>query len=219
MVNMLKRENHKADREVKRQKYGRPSQSGAELQKKKFTHEDYTVGWVCPLEVELTAALQMLDEEHEPLPQPPSDHNIYHLGSIASYKVVIAGLWQAGNNPATAVVTQMRIRFPNLRFAPLVGIGGGVPTITEHGMLRLGHVVVSQPVGPFPGAIQYHHGKAKHGVFERTGALAPPPTVLLLAARALAIQRARSDEDHIMENIQRIDTSKPQLRRFKFPGA
>jgi hypothetical protein len=44
MVSMPKRENNEADREVKRQKDGRPAQNGAELQKKKFTHEDYTVG-------------------------------------------------------------------------------------------------------------------------------------------------------------------------------
>ncbi|KAF7157299.1 hypothetical protein CNMCM5623_001422 [Aspergillus felis] len=215
---MLKRANHADDREVKRQKDDGPAQNGAEPQKKTFTHEDYTVAWICPLEIELTAALQMLDEEHEPLSQPPTDHNIYHLGSIASYKVVIAGLWQAGNSSATAVVIQMRNRFPNLRFALLVGIGGGVPTVTDNGMLRLGHVVVSQPVGPFSGAIQYNHGKARDGMFERTGALGPPPAVLLLAARSLAAQRARSDKDHIMENVQRIDTSKPQLRQFKFPG-
>jgi nucleoside phosphorylase len=218
MVDMLKRTNHAGDRGERRQKGGVQPQNGADSQKKRFTHEDYTVGWVCPLEVELIAALEMLDEEHEPLPQPPTDHNLYHLGSVAGHKVVIAGLWQAGNNPATAVVTQMRIRFPNLRFALLVGIGGGVPRITERGMLRLGHVVVSQPVGPFSGAIQYDYGKARDGVFERTGALAPPPAVLLLAARSLAAQRARSDKDHIMENVQRIDTSKPQLRWFKFPG-
>ncbi|KAH2148534.1 hypothetical protein KXV68_000848 [Aspergillus fumigatus] len=206
------------DSEVERQGADDQAQNSAEIQKKRFTHEDYTVGWVCPLEVELIAALEMLDEEHEPLPQPPTDHNVYHLGSIAGYKVVIAGSWQAGNNPATAVVTQMRIRFPNLRFALLVGIGGGVPTITECGELRLGHVVVSQPVGLFAGAIQYDHGTARDGVFEWTGALTPPPAALLLAARSLASQCARSDKDHIMENVQRIDTRKPQLRWFKFPG-
>jgi len=30
---------------------------------KKLSHEDYTVGWICPLEVEQIAALEMLDEE------------------------------------------------------------------------------------------------------------------------------------------------------------
>ncbi|GIJ86393.1 hypothetical protein Asppvi_005281 [Aspergillus pseudoviridinutans] len=106
---MLKRANHADDREVERQRGGCPAQNGAESRKKKFTREDYTVGWVCPLEVELIAALEMLDEEHEPLPQPPTDHNHYHLGSVAGHTVVIAGLWQAGNSPATAVVIQMRI--------------------------------------------------------------------------------------------------------------
>jgi hypothetical protein len=34
---------------------------------KKLSHEDYTVGWICPLEVEQIAAMEMLDEEHERL--------------------------------------------------------------------------------------------------------------------------------------------------------
>src|SRR5579859_5584503 len=61
---------------------------------KKLTHGDYTVGWICPLEVEQIAALEMLDEEHERLPQASSDHNVYNLGSIAGHNVVIAGLHQ-----------------------------------------------------------------------------------------------------------------------------
>lgn len=48
---------------------------------KKPTHDDYTVGWICPLEVEQIAALEMLDEEHERLPQALSDHNVYNLGA------------------------------------------------------------------------------------------------------------------------------------------
>lgn len=35
---------------------------------KTLKHEDYTVGWICSLEVELIAALEMLDDEHERLP-------------------------------------------------------------------------------------------------------------------------------------------------------
>jgi hypothetical protein len=55
--------------------------------------------------VEQTAALEMLDEEHERLPKPPTDHNVYSLGSIGGHNVVIAGLHQPGNNPAATVVT------------------------------------------------------------------------------------------------------------------
>lgn len=144
-----------------------------------LTHHDYTVAWICPLEVELIAALEMLDEEHERLSQPRTDHNVYHLGSVFGPNVVIAGLWNAGNNIAATVVTQLRMTFPNVQYGLLVGIGGGVPVVTDDGVIRLGHVVVSKPVGLYSGAIQYDRGKAEAGVFVRTGALAPPPPVLL----------------------------------------
>jgi hypothetical protein len=59
---------------------------------KKLSHEDYTVGWICLLEVEQIAALEMLDEEHKRLPHPAADHNMYSLGSISKHNVIIAGL-------------------------------------------------------------------------------------------------------------------------------
>jgi len=186
---------------------------------KKLTHEDYTVGWFCPLEVEQVAAMEMLDEEHDILRQPPTDHNKYNLGSIAGHNVVIAGLPETGNTSAATVVTQMRMTFPNLRFGMLVGIGGGVPVKTDNGMIRLGDIVVSKPVGVHSGAIHYDHGKAKSGRLERAGALAPPPAVLLNAAQDLAAKRARSRKDPLDENINRIDTTMRGLRRHKYPGA
>lgn len=105
--------------------------------RKKLAHEEYTVGWICPLEVELLAALEMLDEEHGSLPQQRSDKNVYHLGNIGGNNVVIAGLWIPGNNPAAVVVTRMRMTFPNIRFGLLVGTGGGVPVKTEYGKICL----------------------------------------------------------------------------------
>jgi nucleoside phosphorylase len=188
------------------------------MSKRKLRHEDYTVGWICPLEVEQIAALEMLDEEHECLPQPRVDHNVYSLGSIKDHNVVIAGLHTPGNNPAATVVTQMRTTFPELRFGLLVGIGGGVPTTTDNGMIRLGDVVVSKPAGEHSGAVQYDHGKAEAGQFRRTGSLAPPPAVLLNAAQDLAAKRARKRTDPIAENIKRINTDIQGLRGYRYPG-
>jgi nucleoside phosphorylase len=189
-----------------------------EISKKKLMTDDYTVGWICPLEVEQIAAMEMLDEEHERLPQAPTDHNVYNLGSIAGHNVVIAGLYQAGNNPAATVVAQMRMTFPNLKFGVLVGIGGGVPVKTDNGMIRLGDVVVSKPAGEHSGAVQYDHGKVRAGEFERTGILAPPPRVLLSAAQDLAAKRARSSTDPVQDNIKRINTNIRGLRKYKHPG-
>ncbi|KAH7309523.1 ankyrin repeat protein [Stachybotrys elegans] len=184
----------------------------------KLNHDSYQIGWICPLEVEQIAAMEMLDEEHEPLEQPSADHNVYSLGSINGHNVVIAGLYQTGNCSAAVVVTQMRMTFPKLKFGLLVGIGGGVPVETDEGLVRLGHVVVSKPTGEHSGTVQYDHGKALEGRFERTGALAPPPATLLSAAQALAVHRARTDEDPVWANIQRIQAQRRRLRRYKFPG-
>ncbi|KAJ5737887.1 Ankyrin repeat protein [Penicillium malachiteum] len=177
------------------------------MTKQRLSRESYRVGWISPLEVEQIAALQMLDEEHECLPQSGGDINIYHLGSISGHNVVIAGLPFPGNCPAAAVITQMRMTYPNLKFRLLVGIGGGVPRKTDAGMLRLGHVVVSKPTGTHSGTVQYDHGKARMGHFEQTGFLAPPPTALLNIMRDIAIQRQLVDHDPIQENLKRINTS------------
>lgn len=184
----------------------------------KLSPESYKIGWICPLEVEQVAAMEMLDEEHESLAQSPADHNVYSLGSINGYNVIIAGLHQTGNCSAAVVVTQMRMTFPNLRFGLLVGIGGGVPVETDQGPIRLGHVVVSKPTGEHSGAVQYDQGKALVGCFQRTGVLAPPPATLLHAAQALAVYRARSDDDPVWENTQRIQSKRRRLRRYRFPG-
>jgi nucleoside phosphorylase len=181
-------------------------------------HEDYTIGWICSLEVELRAAIEMLDEEHEVLGQSHVDHNVYTLGRIGGHNVVISGLFKPGNNAAATVVAQMRNTFQELRFALLVGIGGGVPTETGDGPIRLGDVVVSKPADQHSGAVQYDHGRAEVGQFRRTGYLHPPPAVLLSAAQDLAVKRFRKSKDPIMENIKRIDTNKPDLRKYRYPG-
>ncbi|KAJ6109990.1 ankyrin repeat protein [Penicillium sp. IBT 16267x] len=142
---------------------------------KKLSHTEYTIGWICPLEVEQIAALEMLDEEHDRLPQEGPDHNVYNLGSILGHNVVIAGLPRTGNTSAATVMTQMRMAFRNLWYGLLVGIGGGVPTKTDSGIIRLGDVVVSKPTANHSGAVQYNRGKAMTGQFKRTGALPPPP--------------------------------------------
>jgi len=83
-----------------------------------LTHEDYRVGWICPLEVEQVAALEMLDEEHEPLSQSSVDTNVYNLGSINNHNIVIAGLLNPGNCPAATVAVHMTRTFPCLHGTP-----------------------------------------------------------------------------------------------------
>ncbi|OGM41663.1 ankyrin repeat domain protein [Aspergillus bombycis] len=183
-------------------------------------HQDYAIGWICPLAVEQTAALLMLDETHDRLSQQPADQNVYTLGSIGGHNIVVAGLHQAGNSPAATVVTQMRNTFPNIHYVLLVGIGGGVPVKTESGWVRLGDVVVSKPVGEYPGVVQYDTGKAEVGQFKRIGALPPPPVVLLQAAQDMEVKRVllRAQDDPIAKALERIPNDIPALGKYLYPG-
>ncbi|KAF5548267.1 ankyrin protein [Fusarium mexicanum] len=143
------------------------------------THDDYHVGWVCALPTEQTAAIAMLDQRHGGLPKPSNDNNTYTLGSVGKHSVVIACLpkGKIGNVSAATVATNMVSTFPNIKFCLMVGVGGGIPP-----KVRLGDVVVSTPVGAFPGVVQYDLGKAHQGgTFERTGSLNSPPNALLAA--------------------------------------
>jgi nucleoside phosphorylase len=143
--------------------------------------EDYSVGWVCALPVELAAAQLMLDEEHQPLDQDSNDSILYTLGRIGDHNVVIACLpaGQVGPQSAATVAMQMKTSFPSIRFGLMVGIGGGVPN--EEADIRLGDVVVSQPHQVHGGVVQYDFGKATPSGFQRTGFLNMPPTILLHA--------------------------------------
>ena len=188
------------------------------MPRRRLDPQAYRIGWICPLEVEKIAAMDMLDEEHGSLPQNPADHNVYKLGSINNHNIVIAGLPTTGNCSAATVVAQMRMTFTNLRYGLLVGIGGGVPVQTANGIIRLGHVVVGTPAGTHSGTVQYDHGKAKEGSFERTGLLPLPPALLLNAAQALAVERERLGQDPVWRDAQRPLERRRTARRFRFPG-
>ncbi|KAH8800612.1 nucleoside phosphorylase domain-containing protein [Xylogone sp. PMI_703] len=142
---------------------------------------EYTVGWVCALPIELTAAEMMLDEEYPDLPLSTDDRDIYKLGRIGVHNVVLACLpgGQTGTNSAAAVAHRMRSKFPSLIFYLLVGVGGGVPS--EKSDIRLGDVVISHPEGAHGGVVQYDFGKSTPSGFERHVFLNAPPTVLLSA--------------------------------------
>ncbi|QPH17754.1 hypothetical protein C2857_002642 [Epichloe festucae Fl1] len=107
--------------------------------------------------------MEMLNEER----QLRSDTN--NLGSINNYSVVIAGLPKAGELLRSHRSCLAEDGMPKPEVLP-VGWDWWQHTV--------GHVVVSEPTGIHSGAVQYDHGKARAGEFQRRGSLAPPPTAL-----------------------------------------
>ncbi|ETS77053.1 hypothetical protein PFICI_10927 [Pestalotiopsis fici W106-1] len=173
----------------------------------------YTVAWICAIGTELVAAKQFLDETHDDADQlPDHDDNTYILGKIGRHNVVIVALpyGQYGLVSAAIIARDMAHSFPKLRFALMVGIGGGAPSRRHD--IRLGDIVVSSPSSGLGGVLQYDFGKTiQNESFQVTGHLNQPPQCLL---RAISILEAdyESDGNSIDRNIIRILDKKPHLR-------
>jgi nucleoside phosphorylase len=118
---------------------------------RKLTANDYTVGWICALPLELTASEGMLDKVHEGLRIAEGDKNKYILGEINGHNIAMACLpaGSIGQTSAATVAADMMHSFPRIRFGLMVGIGGGVPNPSARPDedIRLGDVVVSIPKG------------------------------------------------------------------------
>ncbi len=182
---------------------------------------DYTVGWVCALPLEMAAAKGMLDEIHEDLQkQDTSDHNSYILGQIHHHNIVVASLpaGVCGTTPAATVAKDMLRTFPSIRLGLMVGIGGAAPSSTHD--IRLGDVVVSEPSGTSGGVIQYDRGKTiQEGKFQRTGSLNSPPTILLTALSRLKAEHEGS-ESKIPLFLKEMVKRYPKMKReYTFQGA
>lgn len=159
----------------------------------------------------------MLDETHQPLPQPPGDVNTYVLGRVADHDVVLACLPEMGTTPAATVVERMSSTFPALRCALLVGIGGGVPS-KQHDV-RLGDVVVGVPGAPHGAVVQWDFGKTTaEGQFVHRGVLSDPPPLLLTAVNTLRAQNAFGSsalQTFVREGLTRL--AEHERRRFERP--
>ena len=73
------------------------------MERRRLRIEDYTVGWICALPIELAAAAQMLDEEHQDLPQDGNDTNLYTLGRIGACKKKIFASLMPSSDPSALV--------------------------------------------------------------------------------------------------------------------
>ncbi|KAL4757124.1 5'-methylthioadenosine/S-adenosylhomocysteine nucleosidase family protein [Aspergillus foveolatus] len=136
-------------------------------------YEDFTVGWVTALPIELAAARKMLDEEYE-----YHDDSTYTLGRIGEHNVVVACFpsGQLGIANGATVAASLKAKFLALEFCLMVGIGGG----GSH-----------QPQGTYGGVVQYDLGKTvSAGQQTRSGFLNAPPAAILKTVSRLQSNHA-----------------------------
>jgi nucleoside phosphorylase len=184
------------------------------LQQSPFSNDQYTVGWICALPIELAAAKGMLDEEHG-APQTPAaeaDQNSYLLGRVGNFKVVVACLPkdQIGSVSAAVVARDMVSTFPKIRIGLLVGIGAGIPD--EENDIRLGDVVISSDKAS-GGVVVYDFGKRlADGSFQSISILNRPPRSLSSALVQLEAAHKTREKD-ISRYIDTMLQKYPVMRK------
>ncbi|KAI0539196.1 hypothetical protein GGR58DRAFT_259330 [Xylaria digitata] len=176
-----------------------------EPNRKKRTNRDYTFGWVAALSIERAAALAMLDEEYEPLPQKEGDSNNYSFGRIRHHNVVIASLPDDGYGTVNAatVANNMHRSFPSLREYLMVGIAGGAGGVD----VRLGDVVVSTKV------IQYDLGKVAKNQLESIAIPLQPSQPLRTAVSALKA-RHETKPSRIPAILVQVAEQNPHMEQY-----
>lgn len=169
------------------------------VRQRAFSYKDYTVGLICVLPLEYQAARDMLDEEYTTV--RGENFPSYVLGRIGSHNVVIANPSSEAflMKSASAMATDMRFKFPNIRFGLSVGTGLGFPTPSRD--IHLGDIVVGTPS-------HFHSGVIQYGDFRNQIAIRPdqrtrmldttPKTLLAAVSRLQDMHKIRDgiDADH-----------------------
>lgn len=184
--------------------------------RKRLEYTDYTVAMICPLEVEMSAARYLLDEEHESLHHLPGDTNEYILGQMSGHNVAIAYLTEGrqGVGAAATVATHMMRTFPSIQLRLLVGIGGGVPNKQD---VRLGDVVVGMPADTQGAVVQYDLGKNTTTGFSRKGYLLPPPQQWIHVVSNMRSKHRLTKQNKITGFLSEMLCRYPDLTEYRRP--
>lgn len=123
--------------------------------------QECTIVWLCPLEIELRAAIAMLDRVSDDIPlRVRGQHVVYTVGEIGPHKIAVVGYYQEQGLAASGSMAAEVVRdLPHLQFGLLVGIAGGMPSAANN--MQLGDVAVAVPEGDRPGIVGYDLGKAR----------------------------------------------------------
>ncbi|RYO96334.1 hypothetical protein DL764_007492 [Monosporascus ibericus] len=173
--------------------------------------DEVTVAIFCALSEESVALELSLDEELE---CPTSNMKyLYTFGRIREHHIVIAQPNDIGTVNAGNLAVYVSHAFKNVRFALMVGIGGGIPS--EKNDIRLGDVAVSRAEAGHPGVIQYDFVKYESDNKSTLKGVLNKPHPILLSAD-IQVQR-----DEIRDRSQlpaSLDSIIKNSHKYKHPA-
>ncbi|EED11935.1 conserved hypothetical protein [Talaromyces stipitatus ATCC 10500] len=139
--------------------------------------EDYYVACLTVIPEEFAAFREVYDKRHSrPLGIDPRDPNQYEFGEIAGHNVVLC----------SATAADLLRSFEGIKYALLVGIGGGVPSRACD--VRLGDIVVGTPGYLSSGITHHDQGKQLSDRFMHLNFPVPPPRAIQAAVSQMRVR-------------------------------
>ncbi|KAL4972143.1 nucleoside phosphorylase domain-containing protein [Aspergillus desertorum] len=179
---------------------------------RQFRTADYHVACFTVIAVEFAALEAALDRAHRrPSEIDPRDPNQYAFGEIAGHNVVVCLSGRPGQDPIAASAADLQRTFHYIRYALLVGIGGGVPGGSCD--IRLGDVVVATPAHLSSGIAHHDQGKQLSGDFMHLHFPAFPNRALQGAVTRVKATAIRSGAGEILQIMNSILEDHPGFSR------
>jgi nucleoside phosphorylase len=126
------------------------------------SRDEFEIGIICALPLEVDAVEALFDEHYDELGQiyrkQAGDANTYTTGRISGHHVVLAYMPGMGNRSSASVALGLRISFTGIKIALVVGICGGVPFSFEGTEIILGDVIISDSVIEYDLGRQHPNG-------------------------------------------------------------
>ncbi|KAJ0418495.1 hypothetical protein BJY00DRAFT_287578, partial [Aspergillus carlsbadensis] len=178
----------------------------------------FEIAIICALPLETDAMIALFDQhysdEEVAYTKAANDQNAYTTGVIGNHDVVVAHMPGMGKVSAAGVAVGLRMSFPSIKLALVVGICGGVPNGTHGRNIFLGDVVISQCL------VQYDFGRQYPKSFEPKatiqGGTGVPPIAIQTLLRKLETEyhSAKVQEDTLgfLKELQR------KWVRAQYPG-
>ncbi|KIX10462.1 uncharacterized protein Z518_01545 [Rhinocladiella mackenziei CBS 650.93] len=176
--------------------------------------QGFETALICALPLEASCVQAVFDEFWKDYGKAPGDPNTYTTGAIGKRHVVLAYMPNMGTTSAAAVAVGLRLSFPKIKLALVVGICGGVPHGTDGEEIVLGDVIISQ------GLIQYDFGGQYPEAFKRKNTIRdslgrPPPEIRAIQAKLETYHYVQKMQSNI---AMFLDEILPKLPNTKHPG-
>jgi nucleoside phosphorylase len=178
----------------------------------------FEIALICALPLEAECVQEVFDkfweDEGKRYGKAANDPNAYTTGVIGEHNVVLAYMPSMGTASAAAAAGSMRVSFPNIKLALVVGICGGMPYGTDQEEIMLGDVIISQALIQYDFGRQYPEGfKKKTNIQETLGR--PSPEIRAVQAMLGTNRYMQKMQNNIATFLKEIEKKLPYT---KYPG-